>query len=168
MAKSTDTRKGDQLGFSEYIKSTLGSEEQLLIGDETLFNFAMTIDELEEVLDADDIFALYWIIDHVEEKDVGGYLSDLQEAYFEADQAYEESRTEDIDRHFREGMHYAYCYTKKLPLNDETRKKAVKFFMSDRTRYKLGKLIVAYTIGRAIETMLEEGPATKTETESAG
>ena len=157
---------GDQLGFSEFIKSTLGPEEQLLIGDETIFNFAMTIDGLEEVLDMGDVFALYWRIDHIKEKDVGGYLKEMQEAYCEASQAYEEGRIEDIDRHFKEGMHYTFCYTKESPINDKTRKKAIKFFMSERTKYKLGSLIVAYTIGNYIETMLEEGKGTSEKTEA--
>jgi len=152
----------DQLGFSEYIKNTLGPEEQLLIGEETIFHFAMIIDELEEVLDLGDVYTLYWIIDHFKEKDRGGYLEEIREAYWEAEQAYMDSGIEDIDRHFREGMHYTYCYTKNLPINDETREKAIKFFMSERTRYKLGRLIVAYAIGRYIETMLEEGAGKKT------
>lgn len=157
----------DQLGFSEYIKSTLGPEEQLLMGDETLFHFAMTIDGLEEALDMGDVFALYWIIDHVEEKeDVGGYLEEMQDAYWEAEDAYVDNKP--IDRHFREGMHYVYCYIKGLPINDETRERAIKFFMSEKAKYKLGNLIVAYAIGRYIETMLEEGKGPGKKTESDG
>lgn len=159
---------GDQLGFSEYIKSILDPEEQLLLGDETIFHFAMLIDELEEVLDMGDVYALYWIIDHVKEKDRGGYLEEIQETYCEAHQADEEGRIEDIDRHFKEGMHYTYCYIKKLPINDETREKAIKFFMSEKTKYKLGRLIVAHAIGRYIKTMLEEGTDTGKKTESDG
>ncbi len=156
----------DQLGFSEYIKSTLGSEEQLLMGEETIIHFAMTIDGLEEVLDMGDVFALYWIIEHVEEKDVGGYLEEMQDAYWKAEDAYVDNKP--IDRHFKEGMHYTYCYTKKLPINDETKKKAIEFFMSDEDKYKLGNLIVAYAIGRYIETMLEEGRGPSKKTESDG
>ena len=158
----------NQLGLSELIKSTLGSEEQLLVGDETIFHFAMRIDELEEILDSDDIRALDWIIDHIKEEDRGGYLKEIHEAYDDAMWFYNENKIEDIDRHFREGMQYTYCYVKNLPINEETKKKAIAFFMSLKAKYKLGRLIVAYAIGRYIETMLEERTDTGKRTESDG
>jgi len=159
----------DQLGFSEYIKSTLGTEKQIFSGDEATFHFAMSIDGMEEILDAGDIYALFWILDTFDsDEDIGGYLRDLQDEYLEAAESYEAGGIKNIDRHFRDGMHYTYCYTKKLPINDDTRKKAVKFFMSEGTSYKIGMLIVAYTIGRYIESMLEEGKDTERKTESAG
>ena len=125
---------------------------QIFNGDEPTFHFAITIDGLEEILDAGDIYALFWIDDHFEDDESKScFLSNLQDDYFEAVEAYEAGGAENIDRHFRNGMHYTYCYKKKLPINDESEKKAVKFFMSDRTKYKLGMLIVAYAIGRYSE-----------------
>ena len=141
----------NQFGFSEYIKKTLGTERQILSGDPSTFHFAMTIDEMEDILNAGDIFALFWILDSIKEESRSDFLEDIRDAYLEAIETYEKGGIENVDRHFRDGMHYTYCYTKKLPIDDDTRKKAVKFFVSDSTKYKLGMLIVAYAIGRYSE-----------------
>ena len=122
-----------------------------------MFDFAMRIDELEELLRAEDIFALFWITDHLEEEGHTGFLVGLESDYIDAWGVYDETRSiEGIERHFVDGMQYVYCYLKALPVNETTRIDAVKWFLSDRTKYTFGRVLVAYAIGYVIEAMLEE------------
>jgi len=147
----------DQLGFSELLQGILGPERKILCGEEEVFHFAMKIDGLEELLEQDDIYALFWVNEHVKKKDLAGFLLDLENDYVEAGGRYDETRSiEGIERHFLDGMQYVYCYVKDLPANGTTRKGAVKWFFSGRTKHTLGRVLVAYAIGFLIEAMLED------------
>jgi len=147
----------EQLGLSNLLKGILGPENKILSGHKDMFHLAMKIDGLEELLEQDDIYALFWINVNIEEKDRAGFLLDLEDEYIEASAKYSETGSiEGFERHFMDGMQYVYCYLKGLPVNNSTRTDAVKWFMSGRTKYKLGRVLVAYAIGFLIEAMLEE------------
>ena len=147
----------DQLGFTELLQGILGPESKILSGHKDTFHFAMNIDHLEELLEQDDIYALFWVNDHIKKKDRAEFLLDLENNYSEAQGSYEETGSiEGIERHFVDGMQYVYCYLKDLSVGENTRADAVKWFLSNRTKYKLGRVIVAYAIGFLVEAMLEE------------
>lgn len=63
---------------------------------------------------------------------------------------------EGIKRHFVDGTQYVYCYLKGLPVGENTRADAVKWFLSGRTKHNLGRVLIAYAIGFLIEARLEE------------
>jgi hypothetical protein len=122
-----------------------------------MFHFAMRIDELEELLEQDDIYALFWVNRHIKKKDRTKFLLDLENDYIEAGGSYDEtSSIEGIERHFVDGMQYVYCYLKDLPANETTRIDATKWLLSGRTEHTLGRVLVAYAIGFLIEATLEE------------
>ena len=147
----------NQLEFSNLIQSVLGPENMILSGRKDMFHFAMKINELEGLLELEDIFALLWVNDNIEDKDCAEFLLDLENDYVEAQGSYDETGSiEGIERHFVDGMQYVYCYLKDLPVGENTRADAVKWFLSNRTKYKLGRVIVAYAIGYMIEAMFEE------------
>ena len=147
----------NQLGFSELLQGILGSEKKILCGDKEMFHFAMNIDELEELLEQDDIYALFWVNQHIKKKGRAEFLVDLENDYIEASGSYDETDSiEGIKRHFVDGMQYVYCYLKGLPVGENTRADAVKWFLSGRTEHNLGRVLVAYAIGFLIEAMLEE------------
>ena len=113
--------------------------------------------EPQEVLNQEDIFALLWVNDNIEEKDRTGFLLDLEDEYIEASANYcDTGSIEGIKKHFMDGMQYVYCYLRDLPMNNTTRTEAVKWFLSNRTKYKLGRVIVAYAIGYVLEAIFEE------------
>lgn len=146
----------NQLGFSELLQGILGSESNILSGRKDMFHFAMKIDELEELLEQDDIFALFWVNQHIKEKGRAEFLLDLENDYIEAQGNYDETDSiEGIKRHFVDGMQYVYCYLKGLSVNTTTRTDAVKWFLSGRTKHNLGRVLIAYAIGYMIEAMLE-------------
>lgn len=147
----------DQLGFSELLQGILGSENKILSGRKDMFQFAMRIDELEELLEEDDIYALFWVNDHIKKKNRTEFLEDLENDYVEAKVNYDDTGSiEGIERHFVDGMQYIYCYLKGLPVNETTRIDAVKWFLSGRTKHNLGRVLIAYAIGFLIEVILEE------------
>lgn len=147
----------NQLGFSELLQGILGSEKKILSGREDTFHFAMNIDHLEELLEQDDIYALFWVNEHIKKKDRAEFLLDLENNYSEAQGSYNETDSiEGIKRHFVDGMQYVYCYLKDLPVGENTRADAVKWFLSGRTKHNLGRVLIAYAIGFLIEARLEE------------
>ena len=147
----------NQLGFSELLQGILGSETKILSGRKDTLHFAMNIDELEEILEQDDIYALFWINQHIKKKGRAEFLLDLENDYIEALGSYDETDSiEGIKRHFVDGMQYVYCYSKGLPVSENTRADAVKWFLSDQTKHNLGRVLIAYSIGFLIEAMLEE------------
>jgi len=149
----------NQLGFSELLQGILGSEKKILSGRKDMFHFTMRIDELEELLEQVDIYALLWVNRHNKKKARVEFLLGLENVYIEAKGSYDETNSiEEIERHFMDGMQYVYCYLKGLPVNNTTRTDAAKWFMSDRTKYKSGRVIVAYAIGLLIKEMLEDDP----------
>jgi len=122
-----------------------------------MFHFAMKIDELEELLEQDDIYALFWVNEHIKKKGRAEFLLDLENDYIEAQGSYDETDSiEGIKRHFVDGMQYVYCYLKGVPVNNTTRTDAVKWFLSGRTKHNLGHVLIAYAIGYVIEAMLED------------
>ena len=147
----------NQLGFSELLQGILGSETKILSGRKDTFSFAMNIDELEELLEQDDIYALFWINQHIKKKGRAEFLLDLENDYIEAQGSYDETDSiEGIKRHFVDGMQYVYCYLKGLPTSENTRTDAVKWFLSGGTKHNLGRVLIAYSIGFLIEAILEE------------
>ena len=147
----------NQLGFSELLQGILGSEKKILSGCKDTFHFAMRVDELEELLEQDDIYALFWVNEHIKKEGRAEFLLDLENDYIEAQGSYDETDSiERIKRHFVDGMQYVYCYLKDLPIGVNTRADAVKWFLSGRTEHNLGRVLVAYAIGFLIEAMLEE------------
>jgi len=147
----------DQIGFSELLQSILGPERKILASDKEMFHLAMRIDELEEILEQDNIFALFWVNQHIKKKGRAEFLQGLEHNYSEADDNYDETDSiEGIERHFLDGMQYVYCYLKDLPANETTRIDAVKWFLSERTEHNLGRVLIAYATGWLIEAMLEE------------
>ena len=117
----------------------------------------MNIDHLEELLEQDDIYALFWVNQNIKEKGRAEFLLNLVDEYIEAQSSYDETDSiEGIKRHFVYGMQYVYCYLKDLPISEITRADAVKWFLSDRTKHNLGRVLIAYAIGFLIEAMLEE------------
>ncbi|MFC1603870.1 hypothetical protein ACFL5F_02480 [Planctomycetota bacterium] len=147
----------NQLGFSELLQGILGSEKKILSGHKDMLHFAMRVDELEELLEQDDIYALFWVNEHIKKKGRAEFLKDLENDYIEARGSYDETNSiEGIKRHFVDGMQYVYCYLKGLPANENMRADAVKRFLSGRTKHNLGRMLVAYAIGFLIEAMLEE------------
>ena len=90
----------------------LGSERMLLWGDKEMLHFAMKIDELEELLEQDDIFALFWVHRNIEKEDCAKFLLDLENNYIEAWGSYDETNSiAGIEKHFADGMQYVYCYS---------------------------------------------------------
>ncbi len=147
----------NQLGFSELLQGILSSEKKILSGHKDTFHFAMRIDELEELLEQDDIFALFWVNEHIKKKGRAEFLVELENDYIKAQGSYDETDSiEGIKRHFVDGMQYVYCYLKDLPVSVNTRADAVKWFLSGRTKHNLGRVLIAYAIGFLIEAMLEE------------
>ena len=147
----------EQLGLSNLLQGILGPEKNILCRNKEMFHFAMKIDELEELLEQDDIYALFWVNQHIKKKDRAEFLLDLENNYIEARGSYDETDSiEGIKRHFVDGMQYVYCYLKDLPISEITRADAVKWFLSGRTKHNLGRVFVAYAIGFLIEAMLEE------------
>lgn len=147
----------EQLGLSNLLQGILGSENKILSGRKDMFHFAMRIDELEELLEQDDIYALLWVNEHIKKKGRVEFLLDLENDYIEAKGSYDETDSiEGIKRHFVDGMQYVYCYLKGLPMNNTTRTEAAKWFLSGRTKHNLGRVLIAYAIGFLIEAMLEE------------
>lgn len=139
------------------MQGILGSENKILSGREDIFHFAMGIDELEKLLEQDDIYALFCVNKHIKKKDGAEFLLDLENDYIEAQGSYNETDSiEGIKRHIVDGMQYVYCYLKGLPVSENTRVDAVKWFLSDRTKHNLGRVLIAYVIGFLIEAMLEE------------
>ena len=105
----------DQLGFPELLKGILGSEKKILSVRKDMFHFAMRIDELEELLEQDDIYALLWVNDNIKENGRTGFLLDLENEYIEALANYSDTGSiEGIKKHFMDGMQYVYCYLKGL------------------------------------------------------
>ncbi|MFH1716849.1 MAG: hypothetical protein ABIF19_05825 [Planctomycetota bacterium] len=105
----------DQLGFSELLQGILGPERKILCGDKEMFHFAMSIDELEELLEQDDIYALFRVNQHVKRKGRAEFLQQLENDYIEAAGSYDETDSiEGIKRHFLDGMQYVYCFSKGL------------------------------------------------------
>jgi hypothetical protein len=145
----------DQLGLSELITSQIGKEKQIMAGDEEMFHFAMRIDELEELLEVEDTYSLFWINSHIKEEAVADFLKELEENYMEAQAMYDEGPMDGFDRYFMDGMQYVYCYLKNLKINAQNRKDAIRYFMVGLRKNKLGRLIVAYAIGY-LEVALEE------------
>ena len=147
----------EQLGLSNLLRGLLGPENKILSGREDMFHFAMNIDHLEELLEQDDIYALFWINDHIKKKDRAEFLLDLENDYIQAQGGYDETGSiEGIERHFVDGMQYVYCYLKDLPVGENTRADAIKWFLSCRTKHNLGRVLIAYAIGFLIEARLEE------------
>jgi len=147
----------NQIGFSELLQSILGPERKILASDKEMFHFAMKIDELEELLEQDDIYALFWVNQHIKKKGRAEFLQGLEHDYTEAHGRYDETGSiEGIERHFLDGMQYVYCYLKDLPANETTRIDAAKWFLSELTEHNLGRVLIAYAIGWMIEAMLEE------------
>ena len=146
----------NQLGFTELLQGILGSEKKILSGRKDMFHFAMRIDELEELLEQDDIYALFWVNQHIKKKDRAEFLLDLENDYIEAQGSYDETDwIEGIKRHFVDGLQYVYCYLKGLPVSENTKADAVRWFLSGRTKHNLGRVLIAYAIGFLIEAMLE-------------
>ena len=58
----------NQLGFSELLQGILGSEKKILSGREDMLHFVMNIDHLEELLEQDDIYALFWVNQHIKKR----------------------------------------------------------------------------------------------------
>jgi len=147
----------NQLGFSELPQVILGSEKKILCGRKDTFHFAMNIDELEALLEQDDIYALFWVNEHIKKKGRAEFLLDLDNNYIEAQGSYDETDSiEGIERHFVDEIQYVYYYLKGLPSSENTRADAVKWFLSGRTKHNLGRVLIAYAIGFLIEAMLEE------------
>ena len=147
----------NQLGFSELLQGILGSEKKILSGRKDTFHLAMRIDELEELLEQDDIYALFWINQHIEKEGRAEFLENLENDYIEAWGSYDDTGSIPlIERHFVDGMQYVYCYLKGLPASENTRADAVKWFLSGRTKHNLGRVLIAYAIGFVIKAMLEE------------
>ncbi len=147
----------NQLGFSELLQGILGPENKILSGHKDTFHFAMRVDELEELLEQDDIYALFWVNEHIKKKDRAEFLVDLENDYIETQGSYDETDSiEGIERHFVDGMQYVYCYLKGLPVGENTRADAVKWFLLGRTKHNLGRVLIAYAIGFLIEARLEE------------
>jgi hypothetical protein len=139
------------------LQGILGPENKILSGHKDKFHFAMNIDHLEELLEQDDIYALFWINDHIKKKDRAEFLVNLENDYVEAQGSYDETDSiEGIERHFVDGMQYVYCYLKDLPVDENTRADAVKWFLLGRTKHNLGRVLIAYAIGFLIEARLEE------------
>ena len=74
----------DQLGFSELLQGILGSEKKILSGRKDTLQFVMNIDELEELLEQDDIYALFWMNQDIKKKGRAEFLLDLENDYIEA------------------------------------------------------------------------------------
>jgi hypothetical protein len=95
----------DQLGFSELLQGILGSEKKILSGRKDMFHFAMRVDELEELLEQDDIYALFWVNQHIKKEGRAEFLVDLENDYIETQGSYDETDSiEGIKRHFVDGM----------------------------------------------------------------
>ncbi|MEK7993129.1 MAG: hypothetical protein AAB403_04925, partial [Planctomycetota bacterium] len=61
----------------------------------------MKIDEMEELLEQDDIYALFWVNQHIKKKGRAEFLLDLEKDYIEARGSYDETDSiEGIERHF--------------------------------------------------------------------
>ena len=108
----------NQLGLLNLLQGILGPENKILSGRKDMFHFGMRIDELEELLGQDDIYALFWLNDNIKKKGHADFLLDLSEEYIAASANYSETGSiEGIERHFVDGMQYVYCYFKDLPEN---------------------------------------------------
>lgn len=147
----------NQLGLSELVISQLGTEKQIMSGDEYIFHFTMRVDELEEIIELGDIAALVWLTTNFNDEGLGLFLSDMCEAYMKAVEIFEETgQIEGIEIHTLDGMQYVYCYEKNLPITEKTRKDAVEFFINEPNKAILGRLIVAFGIRFLIVGMLEQ------------
>ena len=160
MKKKNKRPVENQLGLSELVISQFGTEKQLMVADEERFHFAMRIDEVEEILEVGSIAALAWLNSHFDDKGMGLFLRDVWDSYLKAGEIYNRTgKISDIELHIVDGMQYVYCYVKKVPINKQSRKDAVEFFMNEPYKPNdkfLTNLIVAFGIRFLILGMIEQ------------
>jgi hypothetical protein len=133
--------------------------EKKTLSEETICDFARRVSRLVDLLHSkEDTSILSWLNQYVEKEARADLLRSVEKDYQEAFKRYEVSvyRPDAAQGRFFDGMQYVYCYLKGLPVGENTRADAVKWFLPGRTEHNLGRVLVAYAIGFLIEAMLEE------------
>ena len=123
-------------------------EDEILSGKKAIFNFAMFMDEVEEIIEQKDVSIIISLNGHIE--NMSKFLSDFEDIYMKARNAYQYHKriTKDIDRQFLNGLQYIFCYLTDRKINRTNRTAAAAYFLTDTSgHFVAGYLLLAYAIG---------------------
>jgi Fe-S-cluster containining protein len=123
--------------------------------------YSVRVKEIEEVLNkiiaGDEIAALFWLDYYFAGSKLKKWMQSFLENYRDMLQI---CRTKNDTWHFRsnfeDGLYAVYCFVKKIPVNQTTKKDAIRYFMWTRAQSKLSYLIMAFGLAFLISYAYKE------------